>query len=55
MPIDWDKVADELCGCGHKKSEHSPHNGPAEGNGPCDIACCGCFKFTWKEFILEED
>jgi hypothetical protein len=48
-------VVDELCTCGHKRSEHSPRgiHESLDGHGPCDE--CDCFKFTWKGWIVKDD
>lgn len=45
VPRDWDKVADQLCYCGRKKSEHEG----ALHSGPC--LASGCKQFTWKSFL----
>jgi len=49
--IDWSKVKDEMCYCGHLKSEHNDIY--AKGHGSCTK--CNCKKFTWKEFVMEDD
>lgn len=41
--------ADELCSCGHRKSEHN--DTLARGHGSCKV--CGCRKFTWVKFIFD--
>jgi len=47
------KIKDEMCYCGHLKSEHEYHvgaNTPAnKGMGKCTK--CACFKFTWCAYI----
>jgi len=52
--LDFSKIADELCACGHKKSEHrvNPRSG-AEGHGECSHTAegCPCDKFTWVAFL----
>ncbi len=45
--MDWSKVKDELCECGHKKSEHGATLVP--GHGECNR--CKCKKFTWVAFL----
>ena len=40
---------DELCSCGHRKSEH--YDTIAVGHGPCKK--CNCIKFTWVKFIFD--
>lgn len=45
--MDWNKVKDELCECGHKRSEH--RNMLAVGHGECKK--CKCRKFTWVAFL----
>jgi len=48
------KVIDEICDCGHKKSEHNDAvEGFAKGHGDCTY--CSCRKFTWKKFIYETE
>lgn len=39
------RIADELCYCGRKKSEH---DGPLHHGG---LAASGCERFTWKMFL----
>lgn len=47
-------IKDELCTCGHLKTEHNnQHNYPSEnndGHGNCKV--CACKQFTWKSFVL---
>ena len=53
-----EKIVDEMCACGHKKSEHDnsmPGVKVTEGHGACGVSDCDCGKFTWVEFIFEED
>jgi len=50
---DWSKVADEMCVCGHKKSEHLGVF-PVEGHGACTYALCICPKFKW-EYFMDKD
>lgn len=40
---------DELCYCGHLKSQHNPTVTP--GHGSCAVRPCECAKFTWKAFV----
>jgi len=42
------KIIDELCTCGHKRSEHG-HSG-LPGHGPCRE--CFCPQYRWKRFIF---
>ncbi len=42
-------ILDELCTCGHKRSEHNDTF--TEGHGSCKK--CKCVKFTWSKFIEE--
>jgi len=56
-------VQDELCECGHLKSEHTWQQtnelgskmrgakGVSEGSGFC--LKCRCGQFTWKAFLLK--
>ena len=39
-------VVDEMCWCGHLKSQHNPTIVP--GHGSCAVRPCDCTKFTWK-------
>jgi len=45
--LDWSKVVDELCLCGHRKSQH---DGPVQ-HGACTDPVCPCTRFTWKAFL----
>ncbi len=48
----WKDVADEMCHCGHKKSEHN--DTISKGHGECKhfyFGACLCRKFVWKTFI----
>ena len=47
-------VEDELCDCGHLRSEHNtliPNIPSLEGHGACQK--CRCIKFTFHKFIIE--
>jgi hypothetical protein len=54
---------DELCACGHLKSEHHDSIGVLSGDwnsghGACKIEGCDCKKFKWISFVakpVEED
>jgi len=48
--MDWSKVIDEMCRCGHKRSEHN--DTLARGHGNCKK--CKCVKYTWTSFILKK-
>jgi len=55
---------DELCTCGHRRSEHSDtwtrevimampeHASSIVGHGSCIHPACPCKKFTWKRTIF---
>ena len=51
-------IIDELCVCGHKKSEHCSlysdreRGFVAKGHGKCKK--CSCPKFTWNAYILDD-
>lgn len=50
------KIIDEICECGHKKSEHDysqkKHSAILKvGHGPCER--CNCKRFRWIAFIYE--
>lgn len=42
-------IVDEMCRCGHHRSDHSDAHTFAFGHGPCAIAGCWatCGKYTW--------
>ena len=40
-------IVDELCTCGHLKSQHLGLN----GHGRCTV--CDCPQFTWSSFVYE--
>ena len=45
-------IVDELCSCGHRRSQHK--DTLAKGHGACDVrlvAKCMCPKFTWVAFL----
>ena len=48
----WEDVIDELCRCGHRRSEHM--DTVAKGHGGCLKPECGCVKFTWKSFVYRQ-
>lgn len=43
------KYTDEMCTCGHLRSEHG--NRRAIGHGACMKIGCSCAQFTWKAFV----
>lgn len=44
------KPMDEMCTCGHFRSDHSGADVPGlRGHGYCKV--CECSKFTWKSFV----
>lgn len=45
----WEKVKDEVCTCGHLKSEH----GGLNGHGACPVLECSCNQFTWAAWVLK--
>jgi len=45
--FDPHKIADQMCRCGHKKSEHIG----LDGHGPCSVRSCACGKFIWSYFL----
>lgn len=46
-------IKDELCRCGHLKSEHQDLYTISHGDGPCRE--CACKKYTWAAFVFEEE
>lgn len=48
-----DGTLDEMCMCGHLKSEHGDHL-IAIGHGECKVKGCPCEKFTWVKFVVKE-
>lgn len=44
----WSEVVNEVCSCGHLKSEHGGWN----GHGACSI--CECGFFTWGGMVYKE-
>lgn len=51
-------IVDEMCSCGHPRSQHNPQ-GPkvyeaSAGHSNCK-ACHECAKFTWIRFIYESE
>ena len=54
-PFPWKRndgsvVVDELCACGHMRSQH--RDSPAWGHAECSGRGCPCCKFTWREFVF---
>ena len=49
-------VVDEVCRCGHLKSEHTDTFQAGHGRGMhmARIDGCDCIKFTWKDFIYSD-
>jgi len=46
-----EQIVDEMCECGHLRSEHLPYRpAVAAGHGRCTE--CDCGKFTWACFVL---
>ena len=45
----WAKVKDEVCTCGHLKSQHAGLN----GHGICTEEGCECAQFTWEKWVLK--
>ncbi len=48
------KPTDEMCICGHLRSEHNDldYNNPAAiGKSNCSKSSCGCPRFTWSSFV----
>ena len=41
-------ITNEVCTCGHKRTEHSDTF--QFGHGNCQERTCACSKFTWKAF-----
>lgn len=46
-------IVDELCTCGHRKSEHAETPAGVPNHGPCTK--CECLKFTFADFVYAED
>lgn len=44
----WKSIKDEVCTCGHLKSEHTGLN----GHGACTVEKCGCIQFTWASWVI---
>lgn len=42
-------IVDEICHCGHMKSDHEG----IDGHGKCGDPACGCNKYTWRAFITK--
>jgi hypothetical protein len=51
MLVNGRAIVDELCQCGHRRSEH--HDRFATGHGPCK-RYCACKQFTWINWILAD-
>jgi hypothetical protein len=55
-------IADELCNCGHNRSEHYDQGGVVMdgeiigfyGHGGCSIDGCQCNHYRWERFIYQE-
>ena len=58
------KIVDELCLCGHLKSQHSDRREPGRGScngrlgaddaaGSRTIEICHCEQFTWQDWVFE--
>lgn len=46
-------IQDEMCTCGHLKSEHADLvDGFIPDAGECEQ--CDCVRFTWESFIFKE-
>ena len=43
----WDKVAGEMCTCGHRQIVHAG----VVHHGPCELDTCSCEKYTWSHFV----
>ncbi len=50
MKLDPNTIKDEMCSCGHLKSEHATTT--LKGHGACTK--CDCFQFTWNHFIYKD-
>ena len=48
----WKDADDELCDCGHLRSEHNDFTPFAKGKGSCKR--CKCQKFLWIEFVRKK-
>ncbi len=46
-------IVNELCRCGHFRTQHAGFEGPAalRGHGACAASVCSCGQFTWKACI----
>ena len=42
-------IIDELCSCGHSRSEHLDN--VSKGHGMCAVSTCYCGKFTWSSYV----
>ncbi len=55
-------VVDEMCECGHSKSEHGSKLRKLPGNrfirlveeGNCCNMICSCSQFTWKGWVIAD-
>lgn len=58
-----DFVVDEMCECGHAKSEHGSSSTNMDGQivrlsrdeGSCCSGQCACPRFTWARYITETE
>jgi hypothetical protein len=47
-------IVNELCRCGHFRTQHQGFEGPAalRGHGACATSACDCGQFTWKTQVF---
>ena len=55
-------IVDQVCRCGHAQSEHGHRLAElpdtligVPGHGPCLEGECPCQRFSFKDYIYEED
>jgi len=46
-------IVDEMCACGHKRSDHCDRY--ETGHGACQFVRCSCEQFSWQAFIFESE
>ena len=48
---DGKQVTDEICSCGHRRSEHA--DTLSLGHGQCLYPSCACQRFTWVCWVTD--
>jgi hypothetical protein len=44
-------IIDEMCRCGHKRSNHGPGPANEDGHGACARTKCKCKRFVFENWI----